>query len=380
MTTSTMASGLAPKELPLIDSKRHPTGLQSLRGKILGDLVLAVLGAIKPGEKHPLPDPVTLAPYHNSKRYGVSHYNVVIPDLPAPHYFMACSTMLGASSFRVYDIDFAAKPGAGPRYTANLSHGTAAAVEGCFKSYSMLDEMSFEEDGSLVRFGNELEIGGMYPNYFMRSNWGDLRVDIEMTATGEVSWFTKSTMYNHISLLTRYRGSVTHEGKVTPVSGLCSLEYARGITPFLLVNRQVPRSLKFPFDVFSYHVITLDDDTQLMFAHVRVCDYPSLSRAYLNTAGKGGTCMDAEVHFKVLSTQETKGVAPDGGETTLPKEFTWDVRDNQGNSLFEINGTVDTPMLFGLGMGFIGGYRWEGTRDGKPMKGRGYIEYVDQRN
>ena len=369
----------AKSTLPLIDSRHQETGLSGLRGGFFDKLTNLILAPVDAGIDHGLPDPVVFSPHADSKRYGTTHFGIMISDLPAPHYFLACAAMLGCPSMRTFDIDSAVSPEDGPRNTVVLSHGTAAATERAFTHYSLKRDMTQKADGSLIQFGEDLEISGLYPHYRLKSQREDFAVDLALTATGEITWFAKGAAYEHLSLLTRYEGTITQAGKTTEVSGLCTYEYARGSTPYLASNRLLPFKLKYPWDVFNYQVINLDADTQLLFAHCAGLGQSVLTSAYLRVAGKSAYRIDADVHFKVHDLQPEPGVAPDGSITLLPKHFSWEVQAADGSSLFEINAEVDTPMLFGLGMGYIGGYRWTGRRDGAPIEGRGYLEYVDQR-
>lgn len=369
----------APRSLPLIDSSRYPNGLRGVGQKLFSELALRGFGAVAPGIRHPMPEPALFSPYAESKIYGCTHYGIMIPDLPAPHHFLACAAIIGMPGMRVFDIDHAVDSDDGPRHTATIAHGTAAAVDDGFRRYSMTREMQLRDDGSHLQFGKDVTISGTYPDYRLQSQREGFEVDLELTATGDITWFSRSPIYNHIALTTRYRGQITLHGDAIPVSGLCTYEYARGISLHLQRNRVIPAKFKLPWNFFTYQTIKLDDRTQLLLAHCRFFDYPGLTSAYLVTVGSGSVRLAGDTRFRVLELQEQPGVAPDGRETRLPKTFQWDIRDPQGRSLFEINATADTPMLFGLGNGFIGGYRWEGTRDGAPASGRGYLEYVDQR-
>lgn len=369
----------AKATLPLIDSQRRETGLRGLRSRLFGESIGLVIKPVPAGLDHGLPNPALFHPYPNSKRYGTTHYGIMISDLPAPHYFLACASMLGSPSIRAFDVDAAVHGKDGPRNTVILSHGTAAAAEGAFSRYSLRDDMTIKDDGSLLRFGDDLEISGLYPHYRLKSQRDGFSVDLALTATGEITWFAKGWAYDHLGLMTRYKGTIRHEGKTTEVSGLCTYEYARGITPYSFYNRLMPGGVKIPWDVFSYQVINLDADTQLLLAHCSVLGHNSLTSAYIREAGKAAWRIEGDVHFKVNGLQSTPAIDPAGNVTLLPDSFTWEVLDPNGNRLFEVNADVDTPMVFGLGMGYIGGFRWHGTRDGQPAEGRGYWEYVDQR-
>lgn len=378
--SSTLDTQIAAKSrLPLVDSQRKETGLSAVRSRLFGESLSQIIRPVPAGVDHGLPDPVIFRPYADAKRYGTTHYGIMISDLPAPHYFLACASMLGCPSIRAFDVDAAIVPEDGPRNTVILTHGTAAATEGAFTRYSLRDDMTLEDDGSLLRFGDDLEISGLYPNYRLKSQREGFAVDLALTATGEITWFAKGPAYDHMGLMTRYEGTITHQGEATEVSGLCTYEYARGTTPYAFYNRLLPGAVKIAWDVFSYQVINLDADTQLLLAHCAGLGHNALTSAYIREAGKAAWRIDGDVHFKVNSLQSEPGIDPAGNVTLLPERFTWQVRDPDGNSLFEINAEADTPMVFGLGMGYVGGFRWQGTRDEQPIEGRGYWEYVDQR-
>lgn len=44
-----------------------------------------------------------------------------------------------------------------------------------------------------------------------------------------------------------------------------------------------------------------------------------------------------------------------------------------------LRGTLTTPLVHGLGRGFVGGFSLAGTLAGGPTKGRGYLEYPEVR-
>lgn len=377
MTSASLSFKSPAACLPLVDSRQRPAGW---RGRALARLFTQALGAVEAGENPPLPVPLRCPPLADSRRYGITHFGIMVPDLPAPHRFLACASIVGSSGMRVFDIDSAMRPEDGPRHTATLVHGTAAASERCFTRYSVPEDMTLAADGSRLCFGEDLEISGDYPGFRLRSQRPGFAVDLALTATGDITWFARGALYEHFSLLTRYRGTLTHDGKATPVAGLCTYEYARGVSPYVLVNRALPRALKLPWDFFTYQVINLDADTQLLLAHCRVAGAPALTAAYLREAGREAGRLDGDVQFRVLATQATLQPTPEGRDAVLPATFHWDIRDRAGRCRFDLHATVDTPMLFGLGSGHVGGFRWEGTRDGAPCSGRGYVEYIDQRN
>ena len=346
---------------------------------LLRPVFLWAANPVLSGANGPMPSPMVCRPHTKGWRYGFTHYGIMVADLPAPHQFLACASMLGTSGMRAFDNDFAVDRRDGPRHTATLVHGTAVATDKPFTRYSVPHDMTLADDGSLIRFGNDLEISGVYPHYRLKSQRPEFAVDLALTATGDFNWFAKGAIYDHFSLLMRYRGTLTHQGQVTEVSGLCTYEYARLTSLHALVNRILPRRLKIPWDVFSFQVINLDADTQLLLIHTRLGGVPLFTTAYLRGVGQGGDRIAGDVQFKLLSTQTPAAFAPDGRTTTLPDTFQWLIRDASNTLIYEINATVDTPMLFGLGAGYVGGYRWQGLCHGQAASGRGYIEYIDQR-
>jgi hypothetical protein len=146
------------------------------------------------------------------------------------------------------------------------------------------------------------------------------------------------------------------------------------------LNRTIPKWLKIPADFFTYQVLTIDATTQLLLGYVTILDHSIAAFAMLRQADGTAIHLDADVHFEVLSLQVEVAQGQDGSLMSLPKTFRWQVIDKDKTLLFDINATVDTPMLFGLATGYVGGYHWYGSRSGVTTQGRGYIEYIDQRD
>lgn len=323
----------------------------------------------------PLPQPTIFPPHVLSRHHSVTHYGVMIPDLPEPHRFMACAAILGSSGLQVWDNDFIMQDT--PQRTATLCQGTAATTHEGFSSYSIPRDCEFRADGSLLRFGDDLEISGLYPNFQLCSRRPGFGIDLELTATGEHTVFTRSFLYDHLSLMTRYQGTITHNNLTSAVSGLCTFEYAAGRSPHVLRDR--PLRCKIPIDFFTYQVIDIDDDTQLLLVQLSAQGHPLGTAAWLRTAGKGSVRLGREVDFQVLSYQAEPHVAPDGRLSTIAETFVWTVRDNRGRCVLELIGTIDTQLHYGAGRGYIGGYHYQAVHEGRPMSGRGYVEYCDGR-
>jgi len=149
---------------------------------------------IKPDFSHELPKDLTFNPYVDSKRYGFVHFGIMIPDLPAPLHFLACASIVGSTGMRVFDIGYAAQA-AGPRQMATMSHGTAQTSSSSgFQQYVISRDLSTRDDGSLLQFGNDLTISGLYPHYRLQSHSDELTVDLALMVTGQITWFAQSAL------------------------------------------------------------------------------------------------------------------------------------------------------------------------------------------
>ncbi len=365
-------------QLKLIDSLDKPAGLKGLTSWLVNKAAFSAIGVIKPDFNHQLPENPVFDPFVDSKVYGCTHFGIMIPDLPAPHHFMACASIFGSTGVRVFDIDFASQA-AGPRQMATISHGTAVTSGNGFHDYVLNRDIETKPDGSLLKFGNDVTISGVYPNYRLQSQSDELHVDLKLTATGQITWFAQSKVYNHLGLMTRYEGTITSQGQTQQVAGLCTYEYARFVTPYNLVNKIIPFRQKMPFDFFSYQVIDLDQDTQLCLAHCRIMNYPTLTSAYIRTVHGVSRGIQGSVRFQVLSVEDEPVVDADGIHMLRPQKFRWTIQDDEQEYNLLIDATVDTSWLYGLGRGYIAGYAWSGMKNGKPTTGRGYVEYVDVR-
>lgn len=364
--------------LPLINSQVYPKGLDYVLGKMIYHGFDKAINIIKPDFVHELPEDLRFNPYVDSKVYGCMHYGIMISDLPEPFKFLACASIIGNSGFRVFDIDHASRK-YGPLGMVTLAHGTAVSTHNGFSSHDVHQEFKYKDDGSLLKFGDRAEVSGSYPNYRLQSQDQDCVIDLELTATGEITWFAKSKTYDHLSLLTRYKGTIIYQGETHNVFGLCTYEYARGVSVYDIVNKPLPFEYKLPFEFFSYQVMNLDKDTQLVMAYCQAVGYPTLTGGYLRRANQSSKGIQGTVIFEVLEVDPEPKVDPDGIEMLVPRRFRWVFRDKDQGIDLEVNATVDCNWLYGLGRGYISGYAWQGFDHGKETQGRGYIEYVDTR-
>jgi hypothetical protein len=323
----------------------------------------------------PFRRPGMMVPHTRSRRYGWTHYGVMIPDLPAPHRFFSIMSIVGTPGALAFDTDHALTDT--PRRNATVVSGTAATHPLHFGGYSIPRDCTMHEDGGLVRFGEAVQISGGYPDYRVQARYGAFALDLEIRNTDKVSWFLRNPVYDHLSLLSHYRGAITLGGDTLQVEGRCTFEYAACLSPYLLRDRPLAPRWKFPLDFFTYQVINLDHGEQLLLTRYMVLGRPLATVAYLRS-DSAYSRSHRETSFELLEAAPEPAIAPDGQAMRLPRRFRWIVQDG-GQPLLELEGEVDTPFTYGLGSGYVGGYRYQGRHRGQAISGRGYIEYIDRR-
>lgn len=335
----------------------------------------ARLSNAKSAKPHALPDPPLFRPLGARRRYGVVHYNVVIPDLPEPHRFFACMVIMGQAGIRVFDADHAVV--GTPRDTATVATGTGATAPESFRSHSISRDCELHDDGSLLKFGEQLEIRGSFPNFTVEARAPQFALDVELACTDEITWFMRSPLYEHVGIPARYSGSLRWRGKRRQVSGLCSFEHAQAVTATSLLGRPVPARLKLPVGLFVYQVLKLDEDTLLLLTYILAAGRPLLASAFVKEIDGEQSCWFDEVECELLEPRGEPLVAPDGRRTSLPAAYRWSFGDPERDGL-ALELTPDTPSIYGVGSGWMGGASYEGRFRGADIAGTAYYEHVDR--
>jgi hypothetical protein len=337
--------------------------------------LLGVLDNAEETSRRPFDEPGIMVPHVDSKRYGWTHYGVMIPDLPEPHRFFSAMSLIGATGSLAFDNDHALADR--PRRNASVVLGTAASYPDHFGNYSIGRDFVSEPDGSLVKFGDDLTISGSYPEYRLHGRFGGVETDLQLTNTDKVTWFVRNPVYKHLSLLTEYRGRFSTASDTTEVEGLCAFEYGACPSPYQVRSTPLPSSLKAPLDLFVYQIINLGPDDQVLLAHHCIGGQPFITAAdYRGRNSYGRSLLQPEFHVEHYQSelQDT----PYGIPMRLPAVTRFTARDESGVTL-EVRAEMDTTFTFGLGSGFVTGFRHESTWRGERVTGRGYQEYIDRR-
>ena len=324
----------------------------------------------------PFDEPAILVPNVDSTRFGWTHYGVMIPDLPEPHRFFSVMSLIGATGSLAFDNDFALVDE--PRRNASVVVGTAASYPGHFGNYSTARDFVSRPDGSLLQFGQELTIVGRYPHYHLTGRFGGVEADLRLTNTDRVNWFFRSPVYKHLSLLTEYRGTFTEpSGRRSDVAGLCAFEYGACPSPYQVLSKPLPRSLKAPLDLFVYQIINLGPDDQVLLSHHHIGGRPMITTALHRGRDDHGRGFD-RAEFRVEQYRAAPEETPYGIPMRVPAVTRFTAWDDD-RVVLDVTAELDTTLTFGLGSGFVTGFAHESTWRGERIAGRGYMEYIDRR-
>ena len=321
-------------------------------------------------------DAELIRPNIDRKLFNVSHYGVMIPNLPEPFKYFSIMAIIGTAGNRLIDTDhmLVDKPG---RNATQVS-GTAADGTGQFGSYSIDHDCDINTDGSLIQLGRDVTMTGLYPNIRLQVTRENFKLDIKLSCHDNVTWFARSSFYKHLGLMADFSGHIEYQGQRHEISGPCTYEYFTMVGPYGYITRPLPRWLKVPMDFFSYQIVHIDNDTQLMLAKVGVRGRTVLEAAFIRVRGEQGQRYAKSTRFEVTQFESEVRIAPDGQLMRLPRTFCWTVQDGE-EIIATIEGTVDTPFTYGLCSGYVGGYKYDGDFMERSVSGRAYIEYVDAR-
>lgn len=340
---------------------------------MIASAVSALWQRLNRNDRHigrPFDPGISLAPPH-SLRSSWAHYGVMVPDLPEPHRTFGVMSIVGTPGIAIFSNDHAIVTNA--RDTAYLVSATGAMRGEGLHTYSIAEDCEFREDGSLVRFGEDLTIEGTYPDFRLRRFHRDVPVDLDIRATDKVTYFVDlpGGLYTHWSLLCQYEGAV---GGV-PATGLCTLEYATGVG---MHSVRIPGSPNLPVPFFSYHVLNIDDRTQVLTSRVVGAGGIELIYATWVRGLDDYGCELLDTKFDIETYEPTPRPTPDGREMRLPATLTWSA-NHRGAEVVSISGRCHGDWVYGLGAGFVGSYDYVGRFHGKVIRGTAYFEYIDLR-
>jgi len=361
-----------------VKSNRIPSGISEKIHHKIAKVSSTLFGAVKPERQQQLPREYELSPHVSYKRYGSTHYGVMIPDLPEPFRYLSWASVIGYVGFTITDMEYQMSS-RGKGDTASLVHGTAlSTTQEAYKTYSVQDDIKFTQNPFAVNFDDQSILYEDGDEYFLVTNREDLQVEIRLKPTKAISWFAHGAIYKHFSVLMEYEGTLFQKGERTKIQGLCTLESWKAIATSMLKNKWLVDHVQLPVKIFTYQVINIDSEQQLLLAMICYESQPILTSVYYRHVDGTSIQYNGDIVFEVTKTKEDKELTPDGYKMQVPDQFRW-IAYHNNKKMLEINASVDTPYCFGLAAGYVTSYAWEGEFDSLKMKGRGYMEYIDRR-
>ncbi len=319
------------------------------------------------------PQPV---PHADSKRWGFTHFGVFVPRLPEPYRYVNTMTLIGATGTELFDNDGLAVE-EDVRRTTTVLASTAYDDHYHYRRYDTLAECDLAADGSALRWGGDLEIDVELPRVVVRGRYPTFSVDLTLDVTDNVGYFTKSPVYDHLSLLAPYAGTISDGTGRTSVRGLGTFEYCRAMTPQNLFSSPIPPRLKVPADFFTYQVLQLDERTQVLLTEVQARGRSACLMAHVRTID-GAQQVYEDVVFDVAEWGPEQ-IDPWGRRMRVPRRMRWSVTDDGGDRVLALEGEIDAQWRFGHGRGYVSAYHYAGDYRGTAVEGSGYIEWVDLR-
>ncbi|WP_156750571.1 DUF6670 family protein [Mycobacterium sp. 852013-50091_SCH5140682] len=327
-----------------------------------------------PASRLPFDAPAMLRPHAASGPWTATHYGVFVPQLPAPHRYLNTMTLIGATGSELFDNDYLAARDA--RHTATVLSSTAAEGQHHYRAYDTTADCMFTEDGTSLRWGDDLTIDVRYPSVTVRGRYQHFSVDLRLAVTDQVSYFVKTPIYDHLSLLATYSGTVEDASGTTAIDGLGTVEYARFLTHQSLTRRPVPPALKLPIDFFTYQIVNLDAETQVLLTDVRARGRIACRLAHLRILGKTSEIY-TNTRMDILDYRQAPLIDERGRTMDMPERFRWTVTDDAGAPVLTLDCAVDAPWRYGHGRGYVSAYTFEGRYRDTSVGGSGYVEWVD---
>lgn len=314
-----------------------------------------------------------LLPHVGSRRWAWTHFGVFVPSLPDPHRFLNVMTLIGTTGTEIFDN--ATVAAADVRDNTTLLSATAVDDQYHYRAYDARRDCRFAADGSSLAWGEDLSVEVAAGQVTVSGRYEGFAIDLDLTVTDQVSYFVRTPVYDHLSLLAPYTGTITDAaGTVTPISGLGTFEYARSMSHQALRAKPLSEALKLPADFFTYQIVQVDERTQLLLTEVRARGRLACRLIHLRVLGASTEVFD-DVDFEVLE-YGTERVDPTGASMPVPHRFAWTAREH-GTTVVRVEATVHPVLRYGHGQGYVGSYDYTGQLHDRAITGTGYLEWVD---
>lgn len=355
---------------------RNQSFQQKLNDQV-GKLGTKLLGAVAPNVQATLPREYDFDAHVFNTQFASTHYGIMIPDLPEPYRYLSYASIIGDVGAKITKVSsqLSSLP---LDNIATLVHGTAVSEQAeAFRIYDIQQQLKFQQTPFRIDFAEDSSLYELDGVYRLESQLEDLKVDLTLTPTDALTWFAHSRFYQHFSVLMHYSGTIHQHEQTVEVSGLCTLEHWKAISLSMLPKPFLSSNLALPLTSFSYQVINLNEQEQLVLAFVGALGQPAytaISYRHIN-----GTSIQYEhAEFDVVALKTEPRMTPDGYAMEVPQSFRWLVH-HEGETVLDILAVVDTPYCYGLAAGYVSSFQWSGQFKQQKAEGRGYLEYIDRR-
>ena len=343
----------------------------------LGQVGTKLLGAVAPEHQAELPREYDFDAHVFHSQFASTHYGIMIPDLPEPYRYLSYASVIGDVGAKITKVSPKLTDLA-PENTATLVHGTALSeTKDAYKIYDIQHQLKFQQSPFRIDFAEDSSLYEEDGNYRLVSNLADLKADLTLTPTDALTWFAHSSLYQHFSVLMKYSGTLTQQGKTIEISGLCTLEHWKAISVSMLPKQLLTHNLTLPLSSFSYQVINLNAEEQLVLAFISFAGEPAYTAVSYRHVD-GTSIQYDQADFEVIALKTDPLITPDGYVMEVPQSFRW-VVSHEGEKVLDLIAVVDTPYCYGLAAGYVTSYQWIGEFKRQKAEGRGYLEFIDRR-
>jgi len=323
----------------------------------------------------PFSSPEIMRPEHTSRTYAWAHYGLFIPSLAEPHRYLNAMIMVGNNGTICFDNDH--HIGRDARRTSSVLSSTAHHRTHHFRVYDVDRDCHFEPDGSSLVWADDLTIHADHPTYRFEGSFEQYSFAVEATVTPQATWFVRAPIYDHVSLLAECSGWIEDREGRREFRELGSVEYARCAGIQSLMRRPLREQHKVPVDFFTYQIINLGQDVQILLADVSIAGTP-MNRLVAIRRASGGSELFDDVTFEVTRYRDRPRFDELGRAMRMPEAFRWRALDRGGVEVLSLSATADpSAMHAGNGRGYVGTFAFSGALRGDPIAGIGYLEWID---
>ncbi|MDQ9008354.1 hypothetical protein RFI36_02300 [Acinetobacter gerneri] len=305
--------------------------------------------------------------YHAPKgRFRIIHQGLKIPNLPAPLHYFNFVSIIGQPRIPMLRNEYAIQTTA--LDTVSIISSSSPHMVGHFHSYSIENDCKFEQGE--FQFSDRESLIGDLPDFYFVRNDPELSAEIKINTLPIVSHFTKIRfgLFDHWSMPCHCTGNIIYKGQHFTIDQLGCFDFARIVNmPYL------------PWCFYSYQVINLQKDRQIVFLHIRNhFNQIVQSKIYLrDIEQQSSQLFEDNVQFKIHRVYP-KVTTPNHQDMYLAREFEWSYQNEK--STIHLYGQSRGDFKFGLAAGYVGSFNYQIKINEEIEEGSsGYCEYIDCR-